>query len=49
MRGPDWIVRLFDFNVKNADINSHMQDELIDMCVECGSRSSITVQTQKPA
>jgi len=46
MHVPDWIATLFDFNVQNAFINSHLQDELIDMC---GSRSSITVQTQKPA
>jgi len=29
-----WIVTLFDFNVQNAYINSHLQDELIDICVD---------------
>ena len=33
MRVPGWIVTLFDFNVRNADINSQLQDELIDMRV----------------
>ena len=33
MRVPDFIVTLFDFNVQNADINSHLQDELTDVCM----------------
>jgi len=36
---PDWIVTQFDFNVQNADINSQLQDELTDMCVEVKAQS----------
>ena len=31
---PDWIVALFDFTMQNSDINSQLQDELIDMRVD---------------
>jgi len=34
MRLPEWIATPFDFNVQNVDINSQLQGELIDMCVD---------------
>jgi len=34
MHVPDWIVTLVDFSVQNAGINSQLQDELLDMCVD---------------
>jgi len=39
MRVPDWIVTLFDFNVRNADINSQLQNELTDMRVDLKAQS----------
>ena len=41
MHVPDWIVTLFDFNVQNAYINSHLQDELwySDKCVDLEAQS----------
>ena len=28
----DWIVTLFDSEIENTDIESHLEDELIDTC-----------------
>ena len=39
MSVPDWIVTLFDFNVQNSEINSQLQDELIDMLVDLEAQS----------
>ena len=39
IRVPDWIATQFDFNVQNADINSQLQGELIDMCVDLEAQS----------
>jgi len=39
MRVPDWIVALFDFTMQNSDINSQLQDELIDMRVDLEAQS----------
>jgi len=39
MRVSDWIVTLFHFNVQNADINSQLQDELLDMRVDLETQS----------
>jgi len=39
MHVPDWIVTLLDFNVQNAYIYSHLQDELSDICVDVEAQS----------
>lgn len=33
------IVRAFDLETENADSESHLQDELIDMCVDLKAKS----------
>jgi len=39
MHVPDWIVTLFDFDVQNAYINLHLQDEFSDICVDLEAQS----------
>ncbi|XP_076049445.1 zinc finger BED domain-containing protein 5-like [Oratosquilla oratoria] len=34
MHIPDWIVTPFDVEIENADLESHLEDELVDMCVD---------------
>ena len=36
---PDWIVTLFDLEIENADIESHVEDELVDLYVNLEAKS----------
>jgi len=39
MHVPDWIVAPFDLEIENADIESYLEDELVDMCVDLEAKS----------
>ena len=39
MHVPDWIVAPFDLEIENADIDSYLDDELVDMCVDLEAKS----------
>ena len=38
MKVPEWILTPFDVEIGNADIASHLQEELIDMTVDLDSK-----------
>ena len=35
---PDWIVAPFDLEIEYADIESHLEDELVGMCVDLAAK-----------
>ena len=35
---PDWIVAPFDLEIEYADSESHLEDELVDMCVDLAAK-----------
>ena len=45
MHVPDWIVAPFDLEVVNVEIDSYLEDELVEMCVGLEAKSLFKSKT----